>query len=191
MPILQSCLFLFGGKSQRGCLPGGPWCPQASTDLAGGSAGEQTWPSIQVSIDGLCFLQPESHRGKGGRDEEGASPGFSTFQNLENKFHRLPRTQDPLHPTLPEAALLGRGRKHHPKQFNRPELSLHPPVRYETSPLQIFQLFYSHESFERLPHQKPWKVICQNCRARSNERSAQCGSLSMLNGFSRTFRNST
>lgn len=132
-------------------MPGGPWCPQASTDLAGGSVGEQTWPSIQVSINGLYFLQPESHSGKDGRDEEGASPGFSTFQNLENKFHRLPRMQDPLHLTLPEAVPLGKGRKHHPKQFNRPELSLHPQSGMKLAPFRYFNCFILMNHLKGLP----------------------------------------
>lgn len=111
MPILQSCLFWFGGKSQRGCLD--RWSlvsSQANTDLAGGPVlGSIQGPSFHSPVMVLCsFLKPESYRGKDRRHKEGASPGFSTFQNLENKSNRLPRTQGP---APSEALLWGRAER--------------------------------------------------------------------------------
>lgn len=140
MLILRSYFCLVG--SHRGAAwPGGPWCPEASTDPAGGLPGADSAIHPGLHWWFVLFFTAGEAQEKGWEGWKGDSPGFSTFQNLENKFHRLPRMQDPLHLTPPEAALLGRGRKHHPKQFNRPELSLHLPIWYKTSPFRYSNCF--------------------------------------------------
>lgn len=133
----------------------------------------------------MLFFQAREPQGKDrGRDKEGASPDFSTFQNLENKSNRLPRMQDTQHPTPPQRRCSEAGAEGILlKQFSRPELSLYSPVRHKTNPLQIFQLLHSYESFKGSPHLRPWNITCENFSASSKDRLAKC-ELPMLKDFS-------
>lgn len=145
-PILESCLFLFGGKSQRGCLD--RWSlvsSWATTDLAGRSAlGSIRGAAFQTPLMVLCSefvqvgeLQEFVQVGKRWR-KGGSFSRLFTFQKSENKSDRLSSRQDPRHPMPLLRPCLRQGLRCLPKQ-----LSLHSPVGSKLTPLQIFQLLHS------------------------------------------------
>lgn len=159
----------------------------ASTDLAGGTAlGSIQGPPFRSPSMVLCSLsKPELH-GKDGREEEGASPGFSAVQNLENKSNRLPGMQALPHPTPmpnPPRPCSEAGTKGPSQAVQQACIVTVFPNQMRNQPLRIIQLLQSYASFKGLPHQRPQNVIHQNFSANSNDRLAQY-KLSMLNGLS-------